>query len=206
MTSTTLTIVKVGGSLFDWPDLPRRLAAFLDHRRMNVATERMVLIAGGGAAVDAIRALDRIHRLGDEPAHQLALHALDLTAIVLAAMVPGSTAVDRIESFAGAWNARSIPILAPRRSVTELDRTGTGPLPASWDVTSDSIAARLADHLGAECLVLLKSAPLPPATSRRDAARLGLVDPMLPAVARSLARVEYLNLREPSLVSHLLPA
>jgi len=205
VTPSTLTVVKVGGSLFDWPELPRRLAAFLAYRRTIVPPAHTVLIAGGGPAVDVLRALDRIHELGDEPAHQLALHALDLTAVILAALVPGSIVVDRIESLDGAWDARSILILAPRRSISELARTARAPLPATWDVTSDTIAARLAEALGAQCLILLKSAPLPPAASRRDAARLGLVDPMFPAVARSLPRVEYLNLREPSLDPCLLP-
>jgi len=205
VTPSSLAVVKVGGSLFDWPELPRRLTAFLDARRTIAPTERAVLIAGGGATVDVVRALDRIHGLGDECAHQLALHALDLTAVLLSALVPGSIVVSRLESLAGAWNARSIPILAPRASIIEFDRAGRDPLPASWHVTSDAIAARLAVAMAADCLFLLKSAPLPAAANRQDAAQLGLVDPMLPAVARSLARVEYVNLRERSPDPRLLP-
>jgi len=205
VTPSTLAVVKVGGSLFDWPELPRRLATFLDARRTIVPPARTVLIAGGGPTVDVVRALDQIHGLGDECAHQLALHALDLTAVLLAALVPGSILVDRIESLACAWNAPSIPILAPRKSINELDRTGRDPLPASWLVTSDAIAARLAVAARADCLILLKSAPLPDTASRQDAAQLGLVDPMLPAVARSLARVEYVNLRDWPLNPRLLP-
>ena len=172
---------------------------------MIVTPERMVLIAGGGPAADVVRALDRIHGLGDEPAHQLALHALDLTAIVLAALLPGSIVVDRIESLPRRVERRLDPRPGPAPSSNEIDRSGPDPLPASWDVTSDTIAARLAVHLGADRLILLKSAPLPPAATRLDAARLGLVDPMLPVVAQSLPRVEYLNLRERSLDPRLLP-
>jgi len=206
MPSTTLAVVKVGGSLFDWPELPHRLATFLDARRTIVPWERTVLIAGGGPAVDVVRALDRIHELGDERAHQLALHALDLTAILLAALVPGSVVVDRIESLDDAWDARSIPILSPRVSINKFARTGRAPLPASWDVTSDTIAARIAEALDADCLILVKSAPLPATATRRDAARLGLVDPMLPAVSRCVPRVEYVNLREWPLDPRVLPA
>ena len=50
----------------------------------------MVLIAGGGPAADVVRVLDRIHGLGDETAHRLALHAMDLTAIILAELLPGT--------------------------------------------------------------------------------------------------------------------
>jgi aspartokinase-like uncharacterized kinase len=70
-------------------------------------------------------------------------------------------------------------------------------LPPSWDVTSDSIAARVAHLLRARELVLLKSAPLPPRVDRDEAARLGLVDPAFPEISSRLARVFYVNLREP---------
>ncbi len=96
----SLAVIKVGGSLLDWPELPGRLTAFLDGRRTSKPAERSALIAGGGPAADLIRTLDRIHGLGDQTAHLLALHALDLTAILLAAILPGSSAVDRIEALA----------------------------------------------------------------------------------------------------------
>ena len=72
-------------------------------------------------------------------------------------------------------------------------------------MTSDTIAARIAVFLEAGLLVLLKSAPLPAGATREDAARLGLVDPMLPSVARSIPRVEYVNLRSDPLDRRLLP-
>ena len=112
--ASSLAVIKVGGSLFDWPLLPGRLIAF--SRRFKMAAWPIApCIAGGGAAVDVIRTLDRLHRLGDETAHQLALHALDLTAVVLAAIVPGSVMIDEIEALAAAWERRLIPIMAPRR-------------------------------------------------------------------------------------------
>ena len=52
MTRPTLAVLKVGGSLFDWPELPLRLAAYLGSRRALDPFERPVLIAGGGPAVD----------------------------------------------------------------------------------------------------------------------------------------------------------
>jgi aspartokinase-like uncharacterized kinase len=195
--NSRLAVIKVGGSLFDWPELPERLTEFLNTRRGISDDERAVLLAGGGRAADLVRLLDRVHGLGDERAHRLALHALDLTAFLLAALVPGNFAVvDRTEALAEAWNDGWIPVLAPRLILSELDRSGHDPLPACWEVTSDAIAARIAVYLQADCLVLLKSAPLPFGTTCQGAVRLGLVDPMLPRVARA-PRVLYLNLREP---------
>jgi len=200
----SLTVIKVGGSLLDWPLLPERLTAFLDASQDGGRVDRIVLIAGGGPAVDVIRALDQIHRLGDETAHQLALHALDLTGTILATLLPGSILVDRIESLVEVWKREAIPILAPRKVLDEIDLARSDPLPSSWEVTSDTIAARVAVHLEAECLVLLKSAPVPASSTLDEAVRLGLIDRVLPEVARSLTRVEYLNLRGPSLEPCLL--
>jgi 5-(aminomethyl)-3-furanmethanol phosphate kinase len=193
---SSVAIIKVGGSLFDWAELPVRLNAFLDARRAADGEERQVLIAGGGPAADVVRALDRIHGLGDETAHRLALHAMDLTAIMLAQLVPGTVPVEHVDTLRTVWATGSIPVLAPRLTIEETERSGQASLPASWDVTSDTITAWIAVQLVADRLIFLKSAPLPVGTDRREAAQLGLVDPMLPIVARGLPRVEYLNLRE----------
>ncbi len=66
--SLGLVVIKVGGSLFDWPELPRRLAAFLDRNRSHepCLREQAVLIAGGGPFADIIRTMDKTHSLGDE--------------------------------------------------------------------------------------------------------------------------------------------
>jgi hypothetical protein len=155
------------------------------------------LIVGGGRAADLVRDLDRTHALGEERSHALALRALDLSAHLLAALSPGLVVVDDPAILPIAWDSRRIPLLPPRRFLETVDASSADPLPMSWRVTTDSIAARLAVHLAARELVLLKSAPLPIGTTRAAAARLGLVDPSFPAVARPLATVTYLNLRDP---------
>ena len=72
MSEQTLAVVKVGGSLFDWSELPDSLAAYLAARQAKNAGEHPVLIAGGGPAADWIRSLDQLHRLGDVAADRLA--------------------------------------------------------------------------------------------------------------------------------------
>jgi 5-(aminomethyl)-3-furanmethanol phosphate kinase len=205
VTTSSLAILKVGGSLFRWPEFPRRFAEMIDARRVVNREERLVLIAGGGPAADVIRDLDNIHGLGDPIAHRLALHAMDLTAVILAELLPGTVPVQSLDALHAVWSSGAIPVLAPRLILAEMERSDDLGLPESWDVTSDTIAARIAMHMGADRLVLLKSASLPPGTTRLAAARSGLVDPLLPIVARPLKRVEYLNLREPANEPQLLP-
>jgi aspartokinase-like uncharacterized kinase len=198
-------VVKVGGSLFKWPEFPRRIAAFLQTLEADDSNERIILIAGGGPTADVIRELDELHGLGDETAHRLALLAMDLSAHILAALLPRATAVRDLDGLRSAWSAGSIPILPPSLVWDEIERSAHDALPMSWDTTSDSIAARIALHLAVDRLILLKSAPLPVGTVRHEAARLGLVDPIFPTAARSLVVVEYVNLRDDVAVLQPLP-
>lgn len=189
-------VIKVGGSLFGWNELPTRLGSYLAGRRGTP----LVLLPGGGPVVDLVRDLDALHALGDDAAHALAVGALDFTARLLASLLETLEVVEDLPSLAPVWQAGRIPVLAPRRFLEQEDRAADHPLPHSWSVTSDSIAARLAEVLDASELVLLKSVALPAATSRTEAALLGLVDSAFPGVARKLTRVVYLNLRDPSAV------
>ena len=68
-------------------------------------------------------------------------------------------------------------------------------LPRSWQVTGDSIAARIAECLGADELVLLKSTDPPSTPSRRIASRLGLVDGFFGEATDRLRRIRFVNLR-----------
>lgn len=188
-----IVVAKVGGSLLGWPPLPDRLARFLDARRGR--GERLVLIAGGGGAADWVRHLDRVHALGDEVAHALAVRSLDLTARVLAALVADSEVVASLAAVAESWSSRRVPILAPRRALDD-DRGSPDPLSRTWDATTDTIAARVAALLLADELALLKSTGLPPGATRDEAARLGLVDAAFPRASRGLSSVVVVNLRD----------
>jgi 5-(aminomethyl)-3-furanmethanol phosphate kinase len=166
-------VVKVGGSLFNHPRLGAGLRAYLD----SLAPSEVVLIPGGGVIAEAVRGLDRVHELGKEASHWLAIGAMDLMGNVLRALVPGVRVLDCL-AFAREDEARS------------------GALPHSWDVTSDSIAARASEVLGAERLVLLKSVDVPDATSWDECVRHGWVDAHFPRVVeRAAFAVEVVNFR-----------
>jgi 5-(aminomethyl)-3-furanmethanol phosphate kinase len=193
-------VVKVGGSLLTWPGLREGLSAYWQSR----SDRQPVVIVGGGGAADLVRDLDRIHGLGEDRSHHLALRAIDLTARFLASLMPGLEVVELPDELASVWAAGRIPILSPRRFL-EADADRPDPLPHTWEATTDSIAARVADRLGAAELALLKSAPLPPGADLAAAAGLGLVDPLFPVVARGLQCVTYRNLRDPAGVATRLP-
>jgi aspartokinase-like uncharacterized kinase len=191
-----LAVIKVGGSLFDWRELPRRLEAFLNGQFPAKGKERPLLIAGGGPVVDVVREFDRVHNLGEQVAHLFALDAMGLSARLLSEIVPGVICVESLESATGVLAGGFVPILAPLQTLCAIDEGQPDGLPESWQVTSDSIAARIATYFKASRLILLKSTSPNPDSTRDGAARDGFVDPFFPEAARGLHRVEYLNLRD----------
>jgi aspartokinase-like uncharacterized kinase len=160
-------VVKVGGSLFDLPDLGPRLQTWLD----SLPTRNVLLVPGGGPTADVVRDLDRWHALGEERAHWLALRALTLNAYFLAELLPNAAVVERL----GDWR-RDGPAIVDAHAFARLDEGLPACLPHSWAVTSDAVAARVAVVSRARELVLLKSADPPAGADWRAAARAGYVD------------------------------
>jgi aspartokinase-like uncharacterized kinase len=76
---------------------------------------------------------------------------MDQYAILLASRIRNAELVHGRGEIARARARGRIPVLAPYRWLREAD-----PLPHSWDVTSDSIAAWVAAEIGARQLILIK--------------------------------------------------
>jgi len=178
-------VVKLGGSLYDLPDLAPRLRAWLKRRPES----GLLLVPGGGPTAEVVRDFDRLHGLGEERAHRLALRALQLNAEFLKGLLPSAMVIDRPEQ-APAGTC----ILDPFGFLSRDDA-----LPHLWAVTSDSIAAHAAVVAGADQLVLLKSVEIPDRMSWEEAGERGFVDAwfartLRPALPR--LRVRAVNLRE----------
>lgn len=191
MTRASLRIVKVGGSLFDLPDLRQRLEAW---RRLQTPAVNL-FIAGGGNLAEAIRQLDRLHHLGERDVHWLSIEAMSITAKFLRSLLHVGLlrTCDEIE------DAISDPrpaewVLDPLVFYDDEEPNLPGTkLPSVASVTSDSIAARLAEVMHAEELVLLKSR-LPETANIASESAAGYVDEFFPAIASKLRRVRCVNL------------
>src|SRR5204862_2202067 len=144
------TVVKVGGGLLSkagaFDPVTEALTAFSPRRRL-------VIVPGGGPFADAVRTMFRRIKIGDDAAHWMAVLGMDQYAHVLAARLPEAALVDGDGGIAAALQANRLPVLAPYRWLRAAD-----PLPHSWEVTSDSIAAWLAGQLRARRVVLIKPA------------------------------------------------
>ncbi|HEY0835486.1 MAG TPA: aspartate/glutamate/uridylate kinase [Azospirillum sp.] len=167
MNAAPLWVVKLGGSLWAAPELRCWLDLLASQRSV-----RPVVVPGGGPFADAVREAQPRLGFGDRAAHRMALLAMEQYGTALADLEPRLTPVRT----PGELNA------APGPAVwMPLPMADAADVAASWAVTSDSLAVWLAGALGAECAVLVKSAPLPDTPSPvHRMATAGIVDPALP--------------------------
>lgn len=189
----SIRVVKVGGSLLDWPELPKALAEWIQSQPTSVH----LLIAGGGSLAQAIWQASRAFALPDDAAHWLCIDALSVTARLLAEVVSGVQLVSQFDALKErARNAVTGAVVCDCNSfLREHEHHSHGHvLPCDWTVSSDSIAARLAEVLPADELVLLKSADAP-AAAIQDLANIGYVDELFPAFSKSGFQIRFINLR-----------
>lgn len=188
-----LRIIKVGGSLFQYDGLVPALRDWLSLQ----PPARNLLIPGGGSLVDTVRDLDQRYGLEPPAAHWLSIRLLDVTARLLHLLLPEAEFTDRWDDLRHRLSTDAEALLV--FSVEEFLQLHERDLPGrklrpDWSTTSDSIAARVAEVLGAEQLVLLKSADVPCQAGREQLAADRYVDTHFPAAARGLP-VSCVNLR-----------
>lgn len=160
-------VIKLGGSLLGTPELERWLDIV-----SRYGDGKVVIVPGGGIFADAVREAQHQSGISDKVAHHMAVLAMDQYGVLLAGLNRGlATAASELEIAERGWQHRGI-IWLPSKMVCADDA-----IPASWEVTSDSLAAWLAATLNAEHLILVKS--VRPAYDRRNFSSLvadGMVD------------------------------
>jgi aspartokinase-like uncharacterized kinase len=142
-----LTVVKVGGGLqrAAGDDALRALCTVLGELGRR---HPLLVVPGGASFTDAVRDADRRFALAATTSHRMAILGMEQFGWLLSELIPRAA---RCADLARAST------LAPGRAAVLLP-AGLPPdaLPASWQATSDSIAAWVAGRLGAGRLVLVK--------------------------------------------------
>jgi probable H4MPT-linked C1 transfer pathway protein len=184
------TVVKVGGGLVReaGEGALRTLCRAIGDAG---AGHPLLVVPGGGAFADAVREHDSRFALRAATAHRMAILAMDQFGWLLSELIPGGAPCTELgEARAAAARGRTAVLLPAGLLAGD-------PLPASWAVTSDSIAAWVSGAVDAARLVLVKPVaglyrdwpadgePLARLTVHelaelRAAGRAGGVDPHLP--------------------------
>lgn len=200
-----LTVVKVGGGLG-----ADALPALCDKLGELGARHPLLVVPGGAGFADAVREADRRFGLSAATSHRMAILGMQQFGWLLSELIPRAVRcadLARACEVAGGQTAVLLPADLP------LDA-----LPASWQVTSDSIAAWVAGRTGAGRLVLVKGvdglfADWPPrgeplarlTVAELAALRRGGVDEYLPTVLeRASFETWVISGREPERLVELL--
>ena len=188
-------VVKLGGSLLSWPPLSAALPSWLADQPPGAN----ILIAGGGELADVVRRADAAYALGEENCHRLCVELMGVSAQLVHCLLPHVAMCQTMEELRNDIATGQAPVVVfdPRNFLARHEAHCPGiPLPHTWQVTSDSIAARIAETIDANELVLLKSADLPNHQCLRDLAAGGYVDAFFPVAAEPIiGRTRFVNLR-----------
>jgi 5-(aminomethyl)-3-furanmethanol phosphate kinase len=142
-----LTVVKVGGGLGRGAgyDALRALCLLVG----ELAERHPLLVVPGGADfTDAVRDHDRRFGLRATTSHRMAVLGMEQFGWLLSDLIPGAERCADLARAGGLADGRTTVLLPARLALDAL--------PASWQVTSDSIAAWVAGQVGADRLVLVK--------------------------------------------------
>jgi dihydroneopterin aldolase len=164
-----VVVLKLGGS----HALEPHLTGWLEAIAMEAGS--VVVAPGGGPFADVIRATQAVMGFDDAAAHDMALMAMSQFGRALQGLDPRFRLVRSVASIRRALRERSVPVWSPESMARSKS------LPASWDLTSDSLAAWLAGRLGARRLVLIKHGRFPAqGVAIGKLVADGVVDPLLP--------------------------
>jgi len=202
-------VCKIGGSL-GRSEILSPLLRTLEALR---AEHRLLVVPGGGSFADLVRTEAAVFHLGETATHWMAILAMDQYGYLLADLGQATRTVRTPTEIEDALGDGAVPILLPSTLLL-----GGDPLPHSWDVTSDTIAAYIAISLGADLLVLLKDvdgvltadprkdpdAVLIPRLSLSRLAGYACVDAAFAREAERLRRCWILNGRHPDRLVTLL--
>lgn len=149
-----LTVVKLGGSTADHPVLRVWIDA------LAASSLQLVIVPGGGPFADQVRDAQKRMEFSDKAAHAMAILAMEQFGHVILdgqeRLVPALSS----EEMKWALLDGKIPVWLPSTMALAAPY-----IPASWDITSDSLAAWLAGELEAKALLLIKQSS---AFSERD--------------------------------------
>ena len=164
-------VVKVGGSLAETGRLAQVLRAITEAKRA------VVVVPGGGEFANKVRDLQNALKFDDASAHRLAILGMHQMAEIYFSLVPRFAPADSLEGLARVAATGQIPVWLP----LQMCQSDTD-IPADWTITSDGLAARLAERMGGAPLVLLKSVDVPAGSSAQSLAEEGIVDAAFPAI------------------------
>ena len=158
-------VLKLGGSLLSHAPLTQILQL-----ATKAGIGQVVIVPGGGVFAEQVRLTQQQWQYDDQTAHYMAILAMQQMALLLQSLCAGLVIVNNVAMIRASMQQHTV-IWSPLSS--ELDATG---IPASWDITSDTLAAWLAVQLSIEHVMLVKSAEFSADSTIAQLSASGVID------------------------------
>jgi aspartokinase-like uncharacterized kinase len=156
-----MRVVKLGGSLLETSKM------FDCLKQIATQNQKTVVVCGGGFFADAVRDAQKKWQFDDIAAHEMAILAMQQTAIMCQNLQPEFMKISKISEFKN----QHFSIWSP-----DLAQLNSDKITASWEITSDSLAAWLAKKLSADELIIVKSCEVDSALNVNELTQRNIVD------------------------------
>jgi aspartokinase-like uncharacterized kinase len=174
-------VLKLGGSLWASDALP--------HWLNGLSQTPAVIVPGGGLFADAVRVTQRRWHFADAAAHDMAIAAMAQYGRLLCALCPALNPATGLAELAELATTGRPAVWLP-----DPEQLSASDLATDWTVSSDTLAAWLAEALGAAQLLLVKSADLPDCACEADTlVARGIIDAAFPEHTGGTARRIWLS-------------
>lgn len=168
-------VVKLGGSLIDSAELQSWLGVLA-----SFGGGRVVIVPGGGPFANQVRRAQDLWGFDNKVAHRMAILAMEQYGLMMTGIRPDLRRASSQMEMERLLREAAVPVWLPGVMTFENPE-----IPESWEITSDSLAAWLAETMGAEMLVLVKPfEPTGDVLTVHDLCARGIVDPLFPTVTR----------------------
>jgi aspartokinase-like uncharacterized kinase len=162
-------IIKLGGSLTYSNAIKDCLAIIEQTKLINI-----VIVPGGGEFANQVRYAQQVWQFNESIAHEMAILAMQQMALLFHGLYPNFQLIKSIRDFSNLM-ANSVPVIwSP--ILSELNQAN---IPATWEMTSDSLAIWLAIQLHVEQLIVVKSIFMN-SQNYQQLAEQGIVDSLFP--------------------------
>jgi aspartokinase-like uncharacterized kinase len=162
-----MIVIKLGGSLTGSDALLKCLESI----EQNYQPGEVVIVPGGGAFADQVRLAQHHWQFDDKTAHNMAILAMQQMALLFKGLKSHFEIAGSVTDIHKQLHQQKIVIWSP--DIIDLDNAG---IQATWDITSDSLAAWLAGILSARKLILVKSTTIDAGLSLQELVEQNIVD------------------------------
>ena len=139
--------MKIGGSLAANPKTLKSLCNKIGSFGKN---HELFIVPGGSRFADVARYFDKKYNLTCKTSHKMAILGMDQFGFILKELIPNSHSFRELDEYKKIINSNKIPVFLPSQYMFR-----ENPLENSWSITSDSIAAHLAENLKITNIIII---------------------------------------------------